>query len=242
MRSYLVTGASGGLGLEIARQLSEAGKQVFNLDIKPPASDNGALYIPTDLRNASNMRRSVEFAMGHPDGIDCLVNNAGLNYNAWLEDTGLADWSDVFAVNVTAPFLLTQQLIPQLAERCGTVCNVTSNAAWTPMRASAAYNSSKAAAHMLTLQMARELTKDKGITVFGIAPGKMRGTGMSKYIEQKVLEVRGWTPEFAKQYQANGLVTGEEIEPEVLAEFIVWLLSEKKRHFYLSGVVIPYGG
>jgi NAD(P)-dependent dehydrogenase (short-subunit alcohol dehydrogenase family) len=70
----------------------------------------------------------------------------------------------------------------------------------------------------------------------------LKGTGMSKYIERMVPEVRGWTPEYAAQYQLNALPAGEETDPETLAEFIAFLLSTKQRHKYLASTILPYGG
>ena len=110
-----------------------------------------------------------------------------------------------------------------------------------PMTCSAAYNASKGAAHILTLQLARELTKKNGITVFGISPNKLQGTGMSREIEKQVLGTRGWTAEEAQRYQLAALVTGEETPPRMVAEFVGFLLSSKARHQYLSGCVLPYG-
>ena len=89
--------------------------------------------------------------------------------------------------------------------------------------------------------MARELTKNYGITVFGIAPNKLSGTGMSNSIDEQVVKTRGWTEEYAKEYQLNGLLTGEETPPELLAEFIAYLLKTKQNHKYLSGCILPYG-
>jgi NAD(P)-dependent dehydrogenase (short-subunit alcohol dehydrogenase family) len=89
--------------------------------------------------------------------------------------------------------------------------------------------------------MVFNLSKRYGITVFGISPAKIAGTGMSRYIEEKVPELRGWTPEEAREYQLKGLVTGCEIPAAIIAEFIVWLLADKSRHLWLSGCVVPYG-
>ena len=86
-----------------------------------------------------------------------------------------------------------------------------------------------------------ELKKSHSLTVFGISPNKLAGTNMSKYIDDRVPDLRGWTPEEARQYQLNALPAGEETNPEDLAEFIAFLLSTKSRHKYLNGCVIPYG-
>jgi NAD(P)-dependent dehydrogenase (short-subunit alcohol dehydrogenase family) len=110
-----------------------------------------------------------------------------------------------------------------------------------PMTHSAAYNASKGAAHILTLQMARELRKRHGLTVFGISPNKLHSTGMSDYIDKRVCELRGWTPEEAKAYQCANLPAGEETDPDQLAQLITYLVTETERHKYLNGCILPYG-
>jgi 3-oxoacyl-[acyl-carrier protein] reductase len=143
-------------------------------------------------------------------------------------------------VNAKGIYLMSRGLLQHLAEPGGTILNIISNASHIPMTASAAYNASKGAAHILTQQLARELTKMHDVTVFGISPAKLRGTKMSQVIESEVCRVRGWTPEQAAEYQKGSLLTGE-IDPATLAEFIEWLLIDKEHHRHFSGCVIPYG-
>ena len=64
---------------------------------------------------------------------------------------------------------------------------------------------------------------------------------MSASIDEQVVRTRGWTPEFAREYQRKALLTGEETPPESVAEFIAFLLSSKERHRFLTGTIIPYG-
>jgi len=158
-----------------------------------------------------------------------------------LEDLEPGDWNAMMDSNARSIFYTSKAFLPQLIRTKGTILNIVSNASHLPMTGSLAYNASKGAAHIMTLQLARELTKKYGITVFGISPNKLAGTGMSVDIEQQVQETRGWTAEEAKTYQLNSLVTGEETNPNTLAEFIAFLLSMKERHKFLSGCVIPYG-
>jgi NAD(P)-dependent dehydrogenase (short-subunit alcohol dehydrogenase family) len=177
---------------------------------------------------------------GH-DPPSILINNAGVNEISWLEKLDEMEWDRVMDTNAKGIFLMTQALLPFLIQSQGTVLNIVSNAAHMPMTGSLAYNASKGAAHIMTRQLAHELTRKHAVTVFGIAPNKLCGTGMSQYIDSRVPEERGWTPEFAKEYQLKSLLCGEETDPERLAEFIGFLLSMKERHKYLSGCILPYG-
>ena len=150
-------------------------------------------------------------------------------------------WDKVMDVNAKGIYMMSRACLPSLIKNKGTILNIVSNAAHMPMTCSLAYNASKGAAHIMTLQMARELTKKHGITVFGIAPNKLSGTGMSESIDEQVVKTRGWANAYARQYQLNGLLTGEETPPQRLAEFIAYLLQSKEHHKYLTGCILPYG-
>jgi NAD(P)-dependent dehydrogenase (short-subunit alcohol dehydrogenase family) len=141
-----------------------------------------------------------------------------------LEDFAVADYDSVMDTNARGIFLLTKAFLPHLITSKGTVLNIVSNASHMPMTGSLAYNASKGAAHIMTLQLARELTRRHGITVFGISPNKLAGTGMSDDIDQQVCKTRGWDMEYAKQYQLQSLLAGEETDPKELAKFIAYLL------------------
>lgn len=229
MSRILVTGAANGLGREIANALRKAGHSV----------------IPFDIENGRDVRapRETFVARASTDcpPIDVLINCAGVNLTGWLEDLTAETWDVVLDVNARGILKMVQWALPALIASRGTVLNIVSNASHMPMTCSVAYNASKGAAHIMTLQMARELTRRHGITVFGISPNKLRGTAMSKAIEQQVMRDRGWTAEYARQYQLNSLLAGEETDPVALAEFVAFLLQDKQRHKYLTGCVLPYG-
>ena len=222
MSKILVTGGGAGLGKAIVNALQRDGHEVIVFDSK----------------NGADVRRPTGPV---PERLDVLINCAGVNITGWLENFSEAQWDAVMDVNAKGIFKMTQWALPELAKTRGTVLNIVSNASHMPMTTSLAYNASKGAAHIMTLQLARELTKKHGITVFGISPNKLKGTEMSEDIERQVVQHRGWTKEFAEQYQLNALLAGEETDPVQLAEFVAFLLSNKPRHKYLTGCVLPYG-
>lgn len=222
MSKILVTGSSNGLGRSIVNSLRGDGHEVLEYD----------LNIGLDVCRP-NLRGITE--------IDVLINNAGVNLVDWIEDIDDDLWDSVINVNAKGIMKMSQACLSMLKSSQGTILNIVSNAAHTPMRASLAYNASKGAAHIMTLQMARELFDRHGVHVFGIAPNKLAGTEMSKFIDEEVVRTRGWTKEFSKQYQLDGLATGEETDIECLSEFVSYLLQDKKHHKFLHGCIIPYG-
>lgn len=230
----VVTGSSSGLGLAIVGQAIETGMKVYGLDSSTDRAKNYA-----DITNPQSIKRWKLWNTSNK--VDILINCAGINLIDKIEDVTLEDFRKVMAVNVEGIFNMTQALLPLLKKSKGTICNIVSNAAHMPMTHSIAYNASKGAAEIMTRQMARELIKSHDVTVFGINPAKLEGTGMSKYIESRVPEMRGWTPEEAKEYQMKSLGAGFEIKPEWIAELIVWLLQKDYRHKYLNGCILDLG-
>jgi NAD(P)-dependent dehydrogenase (short-subunit alcohol dehydrogenase family) len=228
-KTAIVTGHTSGLGKAITKELEGYGFGVIGWSL-----ESGV-----DVSDEQSVRSAVK---GVFPPIDLLVNCAGVNYINWHEDTPIEEWDRLMDTNARAPWLIAKELIKANGfMSSATILNIVSNASHMPMTNSAAYNASKGAAHILTQQMARELIKTKNITVFGVSPNKLKGTGMSEYIDGRVCDLRGWTPQEAADYQLKSLATGEETDPALVAEFIGFLLSTKSRHKFLNGCIIPYG-
>lgn len=230
MRNFVITGAASGLGAAIAAVLEGAGKVVCGFD--------SSEHPDYDVRNPPQAFIERVASYG---GCDVLINCAGINGLDYIEDLTPERWHRIMSVNAEGIWRMAQAFLPQLIASKGTIINIVSNAATMPMTASLAYNASKGAAKIMTAQMARELTRRHGITVFSVSPNKLAGTGMSRDIESETTRVRGWTPEYAHEYQKAALLTGEETPVETVAEFIAWVAAEKGRHKFLTGCDIPYG-
>lgn len=231
MTNIIITGASSGLGKCIAYELhARADEDGVNII-------NWSLDKSVDLRSKESIEKAVSF-LGD-EKIDILINCASINGINFLPDVTEEEFDNIIDTNIKGYFLTTQALAEKL--RGGTILNIVSNASHMPMTSSLAYNLSKAAQAMMVKQLSRELIKTHNITVFGISPNKLKNTGMSAYIDNKVQELRGWTAEEARNYQLASLPAGVETDPETLAEFIAFILSTKERHRYFAGCIIPYG-
>lgn len=221
MSTILVTGHRSGLGAAIYAALERDGHEVIGFD-KECGDD-----VRAPLLRVSRL--------------DVLVNCAGVNGIDMIEDVTDTLWDRVMDTNARGILKMVQACLPHLIQSKGTVLNIVSNAAHVPMTSSVVYNASKAAALMMTKQMARELTKRHGITVFSVSPNKLRDTGMSRQIDAEVVRTRGWTMEEAQRYQLAGLLAGEETDPRVVADFVAYLLQSKTHHKYLTGCDLQYG-
>lgn len=221
----VVTGALAGLGKSIADTLAAYNHEVVRIDSKAGH----------DVRNAKQMREL--FSQYDIEGV---INCAGVNSNDWFEEVNADEFNRVMHTNAFSFVNTTQAALPSLKRNKGFVLNIVSNAAHIPMTSSLCYNASKAAALMITKQMAHELTPKYGITVFSISPNKLRGTEMSKQIESAVCATRGWTPEFAAEYQKKALMNGLETEPQAIADYVRHLLTTGAWRF-MSGTDMPFG-
>jgi 3-oxoacyl-[acyl-carrier protein] reductase len=175
----LVTGASHGIGQEIARLFAGNGYRVVVVGrteerVATVAQEIGAAALPVvaDMRKRQDVERAVAAAISHFGRIDVLVNNAGIYPNSPFLELAEEEWDDVFDTNVKGVYLLSQAVAKQMIEFGiqGRIINISSGASISGRPGGAHYCSSKVAINMLTKVMAIELTP-LGITVNAIAPG-----------------------------------------------------------------------
>ena len=184
----LVTGASRGIGRDIALTLAACGVHVL-AGVRDPAAFEGAgaaahgapaIGAPDahgrieplvlDVRDVDGTRVSVDAAVSRLGRIDILVNNAGLGANHDAIDVTEADWDDMMAVNLRGLFFTSQSVARHMLERgYGRIVNIGSQAGIVGIRRHAVYSASKGGVHMLTRVLALEWSAS-GVTVNAIAP------------------------------------------------------------------------
>ncbi|MCP5050222.1 MAG: SDR family oxidoreductase [bacterium] len=176
MKRSVVTGASRGIGRAIAVKLAGEGFHSFLQGRDPEAlNESGRLVetnggkataITAELSNTKDIQALVETVGGEP--LDLLVNNAGMARVKPVQEMTLEEWNLTFAVNVTAPFLLTQKLLP-LMQAGASVVNILSVASRTGFPDWSAYCMSKFALEGFS-QSLREELRERGIRVINIYP------------------------------------------------------------------------
>ena len=166
----LITGASQGIGRAIATRAIEDGYRVINLDKKPPKTLlNDEIFHLIDLTDVKAIHELIPTLLKH-EPIVRLVNNAGLIRPAALEETTMDDFDAVMALNLRAPMLLAQQLLPSMREaKFGRIISIASRAALGKEERTV-YAGSKAGLIGMTKTWALEMAQ-YGITVNAIGPG-----------------------------------------------------------------------
>ncbi|HIF63976.1 MAG TPA: SDR family oxidoreductase [Deltaproteobacteria bacterium] len=241
-KTALITGGSRGIGLMIARGLVEAGARVYISSRKADVCERVAaelsefgecIALPADCSTEQGCNGLAAELAEREKELNILVNNAGANWGAPMEDFPDSGWDKVLALNVKAVFQLTRALVPQLeaAARKGDPARVINTGSIDglkpPMLDTFSYSASKAAVHHLTRVLAKKLAA-KNITVNAIAPGPF---------ESKMMEV---TLENFGEAIIASCPMGRIGEPEDMAGVAIYLAS--RAGAYVTGVVIPVDG
>ncbi|BCB83900.1 SDR family NAD(P)-dependent oxidoreductase [Phytohabitans suffuscus] len=180
----LVTGARRGIGAALAVGLAQPERTLLLHHLAAPdevarvaeqCRERGAevLELDADLADPA----AVQDLADRAGAVDILVNNAARASNVDIRELALEEWQQTFAVNVTAPMLLSRALAAGMAERgWGRIVNITSATVRLGGPSGPSYVSSKAALIGLTRSLARALGRD-GITVNAISPGAIQTQG-----------------------------------------------------------------
>jgi meso-butanediol dehydrogenase/(S,S)-butanediol dehydrogenase/diacetyl reductase len=171
----LVTGGAQGIGKAIAQRFREAGARVCILDLDSEAGEDtatalGVDFVQVDLAQPAEIVRARRTFADRFTRLDVLVNNAGIELDKPFVHVEADAWDHLQAVNLRAPFLLTQALLPLFPASGGSIINISSIHATHAFPNSIAYACSKAAMIALTRNLALELA-DRRIRVNALCPG-----------------------------------------------------------------------
>jgi len=200
-KKALVTGASGGIGEAIARNLHKAGATVAlhgtrEERLQELAGELGdrVLVLPAHLSNleaASQLGKDAEEKL---EGVDILVNNAGITRDGLFARMSNDDWDDVMRVNLTSVFRLTKEIAyPMMRRKGGRIINITSIVGVTGNPGQANYCASKAGMIGFTKSLAQEIAS-RNITVNCIAPGFIASAMTDKLNDKQKDAIMGAIP------------------------------------------------
>ena len=208
-RRLLVLGATSGIGQEFAESAKSSNQFCV-------VRGYGRQHF--DVRDEEALLMAIQQV--RPTDV---VYSTGMNELDWVSDIHRMTFRALMEVNVWG-FLSTIQTLQ--SQGCGpvNVVAITSDAAWRPMRTSAVYCASKAALEMAVRVASRELAP-LGWRVNAVAPGKVEDTGMTAYVDQRVMELRDWSLEAAEAYEIQSSPLGRKVTKREVAEVIFAVLN-----------------
>jgi 3-oxoacyl-[acyl-carrier protein] reductase len=168
-KSAIITGASRGIGLAIARALAREGVRLGLLSRSKP--NIGGEFVACDLTDLDGITLAVHKLVERLGTVDFLINNAGTFLEQSVPDMQLADWERVQRVNLTAPYLVTREVLPDMiARRSGRIINISSTSGLQGYLHQSAYCASKHGLLGFSRSLAMEV-KPHNIHVHALCPG-----------------------------------------------------------------------
>ncbi|KAL5509020.1 hypothetical protein EMCRGX_G004301 [Ephydatia muelleri] len=250
----LVTGSTSGIGREIALRLAGSGYDVVVNGFGAPAEieqvvkeckEKGARkveYHGADLSDVKQIVQMFEFVREKfGRGPDVLVNNAGIQHVAPLEDYPVHMWDKMVAINLTAPFHTTRLAIKEMKERgWGRIVNIASDLGLSGAINKVPYVATKHGVVGMTKAVALEVA-GSGVTCNAICPGFVL-TPLVKPQVEAIMKRDGVTYEEAKTKLLSGQPTGEFVMPSEVAALVAMLCGDEAKQITGSSLVIDGGG
>ena len=215
----IVTGAGSGIGLEVAKGLTERGATVFGFDINQGEMGSVATFIKCDIADATSVNSAFAEFKKASSKLDILINNAGIGSLTTVENETDEIWHKVLNVNVVGTARVSRAAIPLLrASKSAAIVNTASIAGTDGIPNRAAYSASKGAVLSLTLAMATDHLAD-GIRVNAVNPATTDTPWVKKLLDQSPDSKAARTALESRQPM------GRLVSPSEIASAIIFLAS-----------------
>ncbi len=243
----IITGGGSGIGKGIAEMFSKNGANVVIADF---SEENGKIteqeiknsfFVKTDVSSEDSVKNMINLTVEKFGGVDILINNAGLQFIAKVEDFPLEQWNRLISVMLTGTFLCTKYVVPYMKKnKWGRIINTSSAHGKEASPWKAAYVSAKHGIIGFTKVIAKELA-EYNITANSICPGYVLTPLVKKQITDLAKQYRISEDEvpakvLLKDQPIKNLVTVEEV-----AELALYLASEKARNITSQSLSIDGG-
>jgi NAD(P)-dependent dehydrogenase (short-subunit alcohol dehydrogenase family) len=237
-RVAVVTGAGGGLGLEIGCAFRGVGATVvaaeFNVETgQVAAKEFGGDFVRTDVTDPDSVRKMVRTVLERHGKIDVLVNNAGIAQNVPAEEMTDEEWRRMIAVNLDGVFWGCREAGRAMLERgSGSIVNIASMSGVVSNhpQPQAHYNAAKAGVIMLTKSLAGEWAP-RGVRVNSVSPG---------YIRTPLTKLGMSRPEWSEVWLSSTPL-GRIAEPREIAPAVVYLASDASSYATGTNLLIDGG-
>jgi 3-hydroxybutyrate dehydrogenase len=251
-KTALVTGSTSGIGLGIAEALAARGANIVLNGLGERAEVErlrariadqhrvAVKYDAADMSKPDSIKAMIESAAAELGGIDVLVNNAGIQFVAPVEDFPVEKWDAILAINLTAAFHTTRLAVPRMKKNgWGRIVNIASAHALVASPYKAAYVAAKHGIAGFTKTIALEVA-EQGVTVNAICPGYVWTPLVEKQIPDTA-RARGLTEE---QVKRDVLLAAQPTKKFVtvgeVAELTAFLASDAAAS--ITGAILPVDG
>jgi NAD(P)-dependent dehydrogenase (short-subunit alcohol dehydrogenase family) len=244
----IITGAANGLGKAMAIAFVEQGAQVLITDIDEVAGNKaakeiGAIFAKQDVSDESRWPQIIEQCLFEFGGLDVLVNNAGLAQTGEglsPEDSSLAAWKKMFAVNVEGVFMGCRAALPIMrASGGGSIINMSSLAALVPTPFVTAYGASKAAVTHLSTSVAMFGAADQ-IRCNSVHPGQIQ-TSMHNALLANAATKAGAPLDAVEADFASRIPMGKFQQANDIANMVLFLASDESSQITGTQMVVDGG-
>jgi NAD(P)-dependent dehydrogenase (short-subunit alcohol dehydrogenase family) len=225
----LVTGSTGGIGLETVRLLAGEGARVVSSGRREAPGVGEAAHVLADLSRATEPERAVAEAAKALGGLDLLVNNVGIARQARFEEVSDDEWDAYWQLNVMSYVRAIRAALPLLRVGGGAIVNVSSTAGKRPSTGMPHYSVTKAAVLSLS-RLVADLYAGDGIRCNAVTPGP---TATEAWLGEGGLADQQGEREEVLAKVAAGRPLGRLARPDEIAAVIVFLCSD--RASYVTG-------
>lgn len=216
----IVTGGASGIGRSVTETLLASGANVAVLDLNPDGAPDGALALQCDVSDRASVDAAVEATAAEYDGIDIVINNAGIGAQGQVDANDDAEWDRALNVNVVSVARVTAAALPHLRRSShAAVVNTSSIAATAGLPDRVLYSATKGAIYSMTLAMAADHVRE-GIRVNAVCPG----TANTPWVMNGLMSKAENPEEELRQLNARQ-PHGRLVEPAEVARTITFLAS-----------------
>jgi 3-hydroxybutyrate dehydrogenase len=238
-KTALITGSTSGIGLGVAQSLARAGANIvlngFGSEAEIAAAKasvaalgNQVAYHGADMSKPAEIEAMMAFAATQFGGqqVDILINNAGIQHVARIEDFPTERWDSIIAINLTSAFHTTRLAIPAMTQaNWGRIINIASTHGLVASAQKSAYVAAKHGIVGLTKSVALE-TAQTGVTVNAICPGWVLTPLVQKQVDARAAAASISVEEAKKQLLSEKQPSLQFTTPEQLGELAVFMCSD----------------